>query len=49
MCDGELILLGKLGGISHYRCRACGIHTHSMKRSRKRKDVLEHQKRRTSR
>jgi hypothetical protein len=28
VCDGELILLGRMGGRNHYRCRACGM-THS--------------------
>jgi hypothetical protein len=25
MCGGEKILLGKLGRVSHFRCRNCGM------------------------
>lgn len=25
LCDGELVLLGQLGSIEHYRCTCCGM------------------------
>lgn len=27
LCNGSLILLGRLGDLTHYRCRCCGADT----------------------